>query len=280
VKLQKSNGKTIAGISMATKRSKLKKKYGYEKGSGYRKAIQNIISKNSENIHKTITGRTERNFKKNFGSVSKEGREVKLPNVESLLPTASEFEARALEGSKRITKKLQQRVNKVIQNNIDLFTQPEGPQLFTPDGEINPGVVDAVKLDLDIAMEGYTKRKDGMSPAQVRSIAVTEFRSIGNELKENYVKELLENNRGIIKGFKIWQHHPELSITPRIGHGQTDRKKVKMEGKFKVPRYKVIKGKPVKIGVTFMDRPHDPTAPIDQKAGCNCDLKYQIVKTK
>ena len=36
------------------------------------------------------------------------------------------------------------------------------------------------------------------------------------------------------------------------------------------------KGKYVKIGVTEMVAPHDPSAPIDQVAGCNCDIKYFV----
>jgi hypothetical protein len=129
-------------------------------------------------------------------------------------------------------------------------------------------------------MENYTKRKGGLPPANIRAIAITEFRNVGNSLKEDYVKTVLKENQGSVRADKTWRHHPELSIEPRVGHGEANGQTVKFNNKFKVPRYKTVKGKAVKIGVTFMDRPHDPTAPPDQRHGCNCGVDYKLVKIK
>jgi hypothetical protein len=78
--------------------------------------------------------------------------------------------------------------------------------------------------------------------------------------------------KGLGFEFKIWNTQRDSKV--RKGHEEIDRKKIPINKKFKVNRYKKKKGAWIKIGFDMMEQPGDSTAHVDNVVHCRCFSTY------
>lgn len=264
---------------------RLSKKYGKENitGKKYRTLMEELIEKNSKAVTGRLAKMNQDQWKDALKRITPKEKRFVLPDVRSVIPTDSFFVNKAAENGKLLTDNLRQSLNKDLRDTLTTFTEKTGEQNFIARrgrtaGQINPKLIDQFEQKITNTFKTYTKKdpKYGV-PSNVRDIAVTEMNSTVNNLKANYMNQAIESNPDLISS-KKWLHHPERSKKrPRKGHSIVGSQKPRPFDKpFKVPNYRDIGGRQVRVGYVWMDYPHDPNAPLDQKVNCHCEVTYFI----
>jgi len=126
-------------------------------------------------------------------------------------------------------------------------------------------VIDGVKRPLtnkEIASRLRVEFKD--DSARLQRILDTEVHR-QNEL----VKEVVAKSQDF--KFKTWHN---VGSNVRKGHVEVDNKKIPINNKFKVWRYKSVKGNLVRNGFDMMSHPGDSTAHADNIIRCKCVLTF------
>ena len=262
--------------------SRLIKKYGFSssqvKGANYRKLMKDVLANNSENTARATTRLSQDHWAKSLKKVKRtKGRQFIIPSVEETLPKRSVFIKKAAEQGNLISDTLRDRLTANLRSSLENFrtAKTDEPAFIrragTKAGTINPELIKQFQKDITETFESYTKTdpKFGV-PGNVKTIAVTEMRSTINEIKHSYNRELMSRNPEMMMR-KRWQQNKKLAAVPRKGHMIVHGVEIDMDSDFEVPLYN-HKGK--KIGTTKMQRPHDADAPLEQVAGCNCDVVY------
>lgn len=264
---------------------RLKKKYKFKPGTvtgiNYRTLMQDIILNQTESIARATARLSKSNFDKQNKKITSSEKRLVLPNVEESLPKRSVFLRKAAQDGNIITDTLRDSLTGKLRKVLQDFktAKTEEPAFIRRRGKlagtINPKVIDIFQKEIIDTYKSYTKRDPSIGvPPNVKQIAVTEIRSTVNEMKQQYNKRLYEENKDKIKMFKRWRQNRALSKNPRVGHSKVNGMKISMDELFRVPLYEERKGKIIFKGVTWMLYPHDPSAPLEQVIGCNCDIEY------
>ena len=259
---------------------RLSKKYGFDRnnitGQSYRTLVQNIISNNDQEISNAVAGLSNDHWEKSIQKVRRRRRFI-LPDVSEVIPTENQSIIKAAEQGKQISDTLRDRLTENLNEALDEFRTAvtDEPAFLrrrgTRAGTVNPKVIDLYQKKIRETFESYTKVDPTFGvPGNIKTIAVTEMRSAVRFVKKNYMTELLRRNRNI-RARKRWVQNKSLAKKPRRGHAEVHGQIVDYNQKFEVPLYDVNNNL---IGVTMMDGPHDPTAPVSQVIGCNCDEEH------
>lgn len=264
---------------------RLRKKYDGVKVSGnvYSDLVKQIIEENTRTVQNKVLKVSNEKF--SIQAKKYRAREIRLvlPDLSDLLPKRSISVRKAAEKGDLIRDTLRDSLTKSLRDSLNTFSEKTGEQTFVTRrgalaGRINKKLIEGFEKDITQVFSNYVKRdKTFGMPKNIHTIAVTETRSTINEIKKSYVSRFLEKNPNI-EIRKKWIQNKSLAKESRKGHTSVDGTIVKFGDFFKVPRYKMIKGVLKKIGVTLMEHPHDPRAPLDQVISCNCD--YDIIVTK
>lgn len=274
-------------MTLKLSQDRLKKKYGKSPGGGfggkYAEVMAEVIAFNSEKVSNAINRLSSEKWSKALKNISTKEKRFVLPDVSDVLPRRSVFAKKSLEKGTIISQTIKDRLNADLRAVLKDFTTETGQASFVRRtgklaGTINPDLVERFEATIEKTFQSYTKKnpKLGM-PTNIHAIAVTETRTTINEIKTLFVEKVIEKNPEV-KVKKQWLHNPGLSKEPRPGHAKMHLKTIGIDDKFKVPRFFKERGKWVQYGNTPMDRPHDPTAPLDQIITCNCDIQYLVSK--
>lgn len=273
-------------MTLKLSQKRLKDKYGETVTPGkYREMMDEIIAFNSEKVSNAIGRITNDKWSKALDKISTKEKRFVVPSLEEVLPKRSVFVRKAAQQGAVISDTLKDALNKDLRGALSQFTESTGEQTYlrrrgAKAGTINPKLIADFENRLTKTFENYVKKDPSLGmPKNIHTIAVTEVRSTVNEAKSTFVNRLKQKNPDLSVQ-KRWVHNASLSKENRPGHKQVDGRTVKDTEAFKVPRYKKVKGKWVRIGFTLMMHPHDPTAPTDQVIGCNCDVEHIISRKR
>ena len=264
--------------------NRLAKKYDIDpadvSGVNYRILMQDILARNTKNITEATTKLTDTHWEKAFKKITTKERRFILPDVSEVLPKKALYIKKAADQGHLITNSLR---NKLSDNLKEAMTEFRTKITDEPAylrrrgakaGTINPKLIALFQKKITGTFEAYTKKDPRYGiPSNIKTIAVTEARSAINDIKDAYTQELMKKNPDI-RMRKKWIQNKSLSKKPRRGHTEIHGTKIDYYEKFHVPLYKKIKKRMILIGHTKMDRPHDPTAPLEQFIGCGCDIEY------
>lgn len=260
---------------------RLKKQYEGVKisGNNYSDIVKQIADNNSGNIQKRIFSINEEKWKKVQDKYrpSRETRLV-LPKEEDIIPARALQIKKIAEQGEFIRDTLREALTKNLRESLLGEEEPYLKKRGKTAGRISPQLIAQFEKDIKITFDNYSRKDPKLGvPSNVHGIAVTEIRSAINDTKNTYTQEMIDNNPHLIIK-KKWIQNRNLSRVPRRGHSVVNNTTVEFNDFFKVPLYKVEKGRDVRTGFNMMRYPHDPTAPIKQKANCNCD--YDIIVSK
>lgn len=264
---------------------RLKKKYKNIKGDTYQEIVSKIIDQNTTNINNKISRLNKAEWEKGLKKITTKEKRFVLPDITDVLPARTIQARKTAEKGKLITQTLHDRLTKNLRNAITDFSIRTGQPAFikrrgVTAGRINPDLIKEFEKNITQTFKTYTKRDKILGvPKNIHSIAVTEVRSSISEIKDKYTEKIIEKNPDV-QAQKKWIHNKSLSHEPRKGHMQINGQTVKYNELFKVPRYKIIKGKKTLVGHTMMKHPHDPNAPLDQIVSCNCDTDIIISRKR
>jgi len=272
---------------------RIKQKYGWT-GGKYRALMAMILERQSEGITRKVATIQKGKLDKHARTASKRlGVTLTVPDITDVLPQRSVFVRKGAERGKlltdalrtQLTRQLREVVVKYISDGKGTMQGRTGVER----GRMKPELVDTFERRIKSVFAGYAKRDPeiGGVPRNVSVIATTEVRAAINEIKHTYNAALATRNPATVQMVKKWIHHPELSEEPRPGHAAVSGKTVPIADQFRVPVYERLgsiksgpnKGKPrwrrTRQFVAML-HPHDPTAPIEEVASCNCELDYQM----
>lgn len=260
---------------------KLKKKYkGVDiSGDTYSSIIKQIIDNNNMNIQKKIFNINEDRWKY-FDNKYRPSRETRLvlPSEEEVFPKRGIQIRKATEKGEFITETLRDSLTKNLRESLFDEKMPYLKKRGTTAGRINPDLITQFKQDIRKTFNSYSRKDPRLGvPSNVHTIAVTEVRGVINDTKNTFTQKMIDNNPFLVVK-KKWIQNKNLSKKYRRGHSVVNGTTVDFNDFFKVPLYKEIKGRFIKIATHLMRYPHDPTAIAEQVIGCNCD--YDIIVTK
>lgn len=249
---------------MAKRKTVTEMKAAYRQGKvTYSQLMANVLANNSRKVAATVANISDDHYKK---AISKKTGKIVLPRVEELIPRKSMVLNKTVQDSRLITSTLR---NALI---TDLRTSLEENRSTLASGKnagrVNPKLVDAFKDKITETFSNYVEENPRLDmPANIHTIAVGEVRSMVNQTKDNYTKEFVKQNPQFTM-MKRWLHNPKLSRKPRPHHAEAEEDYV--DG---IP---VNENFVLSTGVSLR-YPHDPKAPIEEVAGCNCDVEYFLV---
>lgn len=265
---------------------RLKKRYGIEdiKGQKYSEIIKLIIDNNNQNVENKMARLSQKKWENMAKKISTKEKRMVLPEMKDILPPRALSVAKSAEKGKLITDTLRDSLTRDLRMSLDEFSASGKDSYIrargATAGRINPQLIKSFEEKIKGTFNGYTKKdpKLGKPPATHR-IAVTEVRSAINNIKNNYLNNVMEKNPDL-EAKKKWIHNKHLSKEPRKGHIQMDGKIVGKNESFRVPRYKMVGGSLKLMGYDYMKFPHDPEAPAEQVIQCNCDYDILISRRR
>lgn len=267
---------------MAKKSKRLADRYGADKT--FRELMDDIVDASTANIQEKVLERQEDEYSKTWERNSlrnRKGRSLVLPDIAEVLPKEGERFEQSKATGKGIADTLQNRVLQTMRSTLEEFSRSgEGESFVRTTGrtarQINPKLFEKFKENLKASTAEYTKKNPstGLTP-KVEEIATSTLRQTILEAKKDYALNIMALNPDAVVT-KTWNHNPSQSKEPRKGHAQQDKKTLPIYETYLVNHYVKKGGRYVKVGTDPMDQPHDPFAPIHQKANCHCDVTYKI----
>lgn len=275
---------------------RLKERYGWT-GGPYRALMEKIIAQNHESVTRAVSRVKVSELKKEAQKLSKKKKpaQLKVPELNEVLPKRSVFIRKGADQGKLLSDTLRTRLSKDLRGAVQEYLK-EGTgamQYSTGDrrGRMKPEMIDRFEKQIKKSFAGYTKIDPEIGvPRNIRAIAVTETRSAVDDIKYEFSRRLLEKNPGM-KARKRWKHNTHLVTEPRPGHLELDGKVVDMDKPFRVKQYRQAgskqsgknKGRPKWVatgGVIDLMHPHDPKAPPEEVIACQCEVDYlfQVVE--
>jgi hypothetical protein len=247
---------------------RMRQKYGFT-GERYRELMQKIIGQNSVNIANNLGRMTKENYERAAKKVTTREKRFIVPDVSEALPKRGVFARKAAIDGKRITDKLRDQMTKDLRTTLTQFTPNTGEATYlfrrgAKAGRVNPKLVADFESRIQKTFEGYTRRDPSYNmPRNVHSIAVTEVRSVADEIKYAYMEQIKRRNPDF-QIRKKWIHNKALSEEPRPHHMALDGKTVGWDEFFIVDS--------PDSGRVQMRYPHDPGAPAGEVINCHCDF--------
>lgn len=247
---------------------RMRKKYGFT-GGNLGQLMQEIMAVNSENLSRAMARISKQRYQKSLGRVTTKTRQFVIPDVSEVIPKRSVFIRKGAESGKRLTDDLRDRLTKNLRQTMTQFTPKTGEQTFLfrrgpRRGRVNPRLVQDFERQITGTFTTYTKKDPSYGvPKNVQAIAVTEVRSVADEVKWNYAQNLAKANRDIDVS-KRWIHNKALSEEPREHHMIIDGQRRSLAVDFTL-------GNGVKLRF-----PHDPQAPVGEVISCHCDMDILV----
>jgi hypothetical protein len=265
---------------------RLRRRVGYT-GETYERLMAKIIAANHESISNAVgrmkVGRIKDSVRRMRGA---EWRTMILPNLQDVLPKRSVFIRKGADRGKLLTDDLRGRLTGDLRGVLLEFSTKTGLPTFVrrtgaEKGQINEELVKEFREQIVKTFEGYTKVDPTIGvPRNVNAIAITEARSVINDIKHTYYTRLAEKNPDVDVR-KRWVQHPSLSKEPRPGHGDVDGTEIEIDQAFDVPEYKKVGDHWVATGkVVSMMHPHAPGAGPEDVINCHCDITFLARKKR
>lgn len=249
---------------------RLRKKYGWTGGT-YSQLMRKIVEENSLSISRAIGRVSQDNFRKVASKISTKERRLVIPDISEAIPKRSVFTRKAAEKGKLLTDKLRDRLTKSLRKTVSEFSARTGEPSYVrttrtgfgmkkKTGRVNPKLVEQFKQSIIKDFEGYKKVDPSYGvPPNIQTIAVTEVRSVADEIKYEYAKAMALQNSDNLRMTKKWIHNKSLSENPRPHHMAANGMTVGFYDVFELSNGAVLR------------YPHDPTADISEVASCHCD---------
>ena len=232
--------------------------------------MTDIIEMNSLSLHRAV-GRISRDkFEKTAKRVGTKETPLVLPDISEALPKRSVFSRKAAEKGKVLTDNMRDRVTKSLRQTFAEFTPKSGEPAFVLQtgkrkGRVNPKLVQQFERAIVEDFAGYTKVDPSYGiPANIHAIAVTEVRSVADEMKWEYAKRLALKNYEDFEMRKKWIHNKSLSESPRPHHMAANGMTVGFYDWF------------VLSNGARLRFPHDPEASPEETISCHCDYDILI----
>jgi hypothetical protein len=240
-------------------RNKIKGKYNASwRGKKYERLISQIITENQVKIANSVLKDSKKRFTKNLMSIlpkTKREKVVVLPDLGSVIERSPTIIKAAQEGV-LLTKTLRERMRTDIKNVLI------SENITTKKGTVNKNIQKKLQKELIKTYENYTKKnpKFGM-PNNIRNIAVTESRSIMNNIRYEYIKRVESEVSSEVTVKKRWVQNRGLSRDPRESHNSLAKSPaIGLNEQFNVNGYMAF-------------TPHDARLPASESIGCSCELK-------
>lgn len=250
---------------MAKKKTIAQIKADYRSGrTSYSQLMANVLADNSRRVAAAVANISDDHYKK---AISKKTGKIVLPRVEELIPRKSMVLNKTVQDGRLITNTLKEALITDLRASLEenRSTLASGKNA----GRVNPKLVDAFKEKITETFSNYVEENPRLDmPANIHTIAVGEVRSMVNQTKDNYTKEFVKQNPQFTMR-KRWLHNPKLSKKPRPHHAEAET-----NYKDGIP---VNENFVLSTGVSLR-YPHDPKAPIEEVAGCNCDVEYFLLE--
>jgi hypothetical protein len=249
---------------------RLKEKYGWT-GGKYRSLMDMIIAENHVSIARAVARVKVRNMKEYGAKLKRQkNKQMLTPELDDVLPKRSVFFRKGAEQGKLLTDSLRSRLAADLRTSVqEYLKQGKGTmqyQIGGQKGRMKPKLIDALQKRISESFAGYTKVDPEIGvPPNVRAIAVTEMRSVVDDIKWEFAKRMVEKNPGM-QAQKRWKHNTHLVKTPRPGHLALDGVTIPIHEKFSVEQENG--------GVVLMDHPHAPGAPPEEVISCQCEVDY------
>lgn len=225
----------------------------------YAQMIGEILVQNGERVGASVLEADRKRFVVGMEQLKIRGPREIAPDIQYALKRSSSI-IKAADRGKEISQTRREEMRKVIKNV--LATEP----VQTRTGAVRKDIQRKVKKALREYFAGYTKDSPPYGvPKNLETIAVTETKSLLNNVRREYM-QMAEGNlpEGTVM-MKRWRHNASLAKEPRPSHRAMDGKAIPMSGKFRVDGH-------------WCTGPHDYSLPPDQSIGCHCDLVYTVEK--
>ena len=255
--------------SKAMEWASLKGKYGWS-GKKYGSLIKKILVENNKVISTSILETDKKRFEKNLRELLPKTQRLKvirMPDISNVIRRSSVI-IKAADRGELMNQTRREDMRKILKEtllskNIDLR-----------DGKINNSIVKQIEGKFKTYFESYTKNEAPYGvPRNLHSIAVTETRSMINNVRHEYLASVNDTaKKEGFEMFKTWVHNKGLSKQPRSNHESLDGITIPMDRKFNLvsknnKRY-------------YIDNPHDYKLPPEEVITCNCDVVYRMKKKK
>ena len=258
----------------------MEKRYGWTGGS-YRKLMREIVAHNSQSIAGSVGQLSDAHFKRTQARFTKTWGVVNLPHIAETLPGPEVFIRKGAERGKLLSDSLRDGLAQDLREAMEQFHTKTGlPGYLYRRGkrksQMDPQLVELFKFKITRRFKEYTKVDPEIGvPTNIEGIALTETRSVVDDVKHRYMERLMDQNPRM-RARKKWIHHPTMSKTePRPGHAAMNGKEIAMDDLFEVPVYIKEKGRWVRTGeITLMAHPHDVHGWPEEVISCHCEARY------
>ena len=254
----------------------------YGKFGSYNDMIDRVLAHNKADVTGKVVNIQMDDWKKAFQEISAQADAGQarffLPDARGIIPTKKTVLAEARATGAIMSQTLRDNIKKKMIDTLQEFVDTKKIPYQTRRGELrgkmDPELITQFERKIKQAFEGYTKRNAEVDmPASIHTIAVTEMRSAVSMAKKAYADKLKAQNPGL-RLWKRWIHNRWLVEEPRPGHMKLNRTELPYDRDFVVEVYKKFKGTYKRAGTVRMRHPHDPSAPLSEVCGCQCDVEY------
>lgn len=268
----------MAKVSLDAER-RLKGEYGWS-GKKYRALMNRIVAENHGRIARSVGSVRVAELRRFAAKAGPAWKQVALPNLEEVIPKRSVAIRKAAVRGKLMTDAMRDDLSARLKATMERFQTRTGEPNYTyrigqKKGRMNPKLTEEFRREVEKAFRGYVEvdPKLGMPP-NIATIAVTETRSVVNDVKSEYFRKLAEKNPDV-EVRKRWVHNAGLSDEPRPAHRAVDGKEVGLEEDFELPVFaKEGKRWVRKPGKVRLAHPHDPRGEAGDVINCHCDCDY------
>jgi len=130
-------------------------------------------------------------------------------------------------------------------------------------GTVNKNIEKKLQKQIKQRFENYTKKDPRFGvPKNIKSIAVTESRTVINNIRREYTAEISRQSKGELIVFKKWIQNRGLSKEPRDTH-----KDMSLLPSIPFTEKYSLKGHSI-------EGAHDPNLPASEIINCKCEMKY------
>lgn len=251
---------------MSYDKKRMMKKYGWN-GHNFQDLMQAIVIDNRSKIAEAVLQTDQRRFGKNLKAIAPQYREKKIiiPEIGNILKKSPTIIKAAAQG-KLITETLRDKLRKDVINSM----VENG--VTNKNGTVNKNVTRSLRGKINKTFSDYTKTDPTFKkPSNIEAIAVTESKTVINNVRNEYAREVSQNAES--EGFtmkKTWIHNRAPGGMPRASHAALHGVSVGIDDVFTINDER---------GTYYTDHPHSPALPASQVILCRCELEYRWVKT-
>lgn len=226
-----------------------------------------IIAHNTEQVSKKVAKISKDSYIKQVDKMSGKFKRLAVPDLSDVLPKRSVFMRKAADKGNLITDNLRDKLTKDLRAIIadPKYTRKRGELTGTLKASAIKDFEDSIKQ----TFENYTKRDSRIGvPKNVHTIAVTEIRSVTNQIRNEYTMQMVKNNPEV-EARKQWRHNGRLVKEGRQSHVDLDGTEIGSNEKFEVLDEQ--------SGRVYMaEHPHAESLPAGSVIGCQCECQYFV----